>query len=71
MSGEAREGQDERRVLKRDLFGSVAVLRGPDYGEFLTVMYGNDPDRWDPDLTGIERLPIRPRVATAPVIDRP
>ncbi len=25
----------------------------------------------DPDFPGIERLPIRPRVATAPVIDRP
>jgi hypothetical protein len=25
----------------------------------------------DPEFPGIERLPIRPRVATAPVIDRP
>ncbi len=25
----------------------------------------------DPDFPGIEQLPIRPRVATAPVIDRP
>ena len=25
----------------------------------------------DPDFPGIERLPIRPRVATAPVVDRP
>jgi hypothetical protein len=25
----------------------------------------------DPDFPGIERLPVRPRVATAPVIDRP
>jgi hypothetical protein len=25
----------------------------------------------DPDFPGIEMLPIRPRVATAPVIDRP
>ena len=25
----------------------------------------------DPDFPGIERLPIRPRVATAPVIARP
>jgi hypothetical protein len=25
----------------------------------------------DPDFPGIERLPIRPRVATAPVIERP
>ena len=25
----------------------------------------------DPDFPGLERLPIRPRVATAPVINRP
>ena len=25
----------------------------------------------DPDFPGIEQLPIRPRVATAPVIERP
>jgi hypothetical protein len=25
----------------------------------------------DPDFPGIDRLPIRPRVATAPVIERP
>jgi hypothetical protein len=25
----------------------------------------------DPDFPGIERLPIRPRVATAPIVDRP
>ena len=30
MSGEQREPNGERQVLKRDLFGSVAVLRGPD-----------------------------------------
>lgn len=30
MSGEQRDGNGERQVLKRDLFGSVAVLHGPD-----------------------------------------
>lgn len=30
MSGEQPEGVDQRQVLKRDLFGNVAVLRGPD-----------------------------------------
>lgn len=30
MSGEQREGHGERQVLKRDLFGSVAVQRGPE-----------------------------------------
>lgn len=32
------------------------VLRGPDYRDFLTLMYGNEPDRWDPTLSGIARL---------------
>lgn len=33
-----------------------AVLRGPDYRDFLAAMYSNEPNRWDLDLTGIERL---------------
>ena len=33
-----------------------SVLRGPDHRDYLTAMYGNDPDRWDPDLTGMARL---------------
>jgi bis(5'-nucleosyl)-tetraphosphatase (symmetrical) len=32
-----------------------ALLRGPDLGEFLTRMYGNDPARWDDALQGFER----------------
>lgn len=32
-----------------------ALLRGPDLGEFLTRMYGNDPARWDDGLQGYER----------------
>lgn len=32
------------------------VLRGPDWGDFLTVMYGNHPDRWDNSLAGDDRL---------------
>ena len=32
------------------------VLRGPDFMHFLQSMYGNQPDRWDPALTGVERL---------------
>ena len=33
-----------------------SVLRGPDLPDFLQAMYGNEPARWDPDLTGTARL---------------
>jgi bis(5'-nucleosyl)-tetraphosphatase (symmetrical) len=33
-----------------------AVLRGPHWGDFMSVMYGNDPDQWDDSLGGNERL---------------
>ncbi|MBB4842207.1 bis(5'-nucleosyl)-tetraphosphatase (symmetrical) [Paucibacter oligotrophus] len=32
------------------------LLRGPDLHEFLTQMYGNEPDTWSDDLRGPERL---------------
>ena len=32
-----------------------AVLRGPGMADFLHVMYGNEPDRWDDALTGANR----------------
>ncbi len=32
------------------------LLRGPDHVEFLQQMYGNEPDRWSDELTGVERL---------------
>jgi bis(5'-nucleosyl)-tetraphosphatase (symmetrical) len=32
------------------------ALRGDDYSDFLTHMYGDQPDRWDPALTGRDRL---------------
>jgi bis(5'-nucleosyl)-tetraphosphatase (symmetrical) len=32
------------------------ALRGPDYRDFLSGMYGNEPAIWSPDLTGTERL---------------
>ena len=39
------------------LAGEVqAVLRGPGLPDFLHQMYGNGPDRWDPALTGMDRL---------------
>ncbi|RQO63060.1 bis(5'-nucleosyl)-tetraphosphatase (symmetrical) [Paucibacter sp. KBW04] len=33
-----------------------ALLRGPDLHDFLTQMYGNEPDTWSDDLRGPERL---------------
>lgn len=33
-----------------------AVLRGPDWRDFLQCMYGNEPDRWSPALQGADRL---------------
>ena len=32
-----------------------AMLAGPDVGEFLTRMYGNEPDKWDDSLQGVPR----------------
>jgi len=32
------------------------ALRGPNYRDFLEHMYGDQPDQWDPALTGIDRL---------------
>jgi bis(5'-nucleosyl)-tetraphosphatase (symmetrical) len=32
------------------------VLRSPDYGDYLSKMYGNRPDRWSRELTGMDRL---------------
>lgn len=32
------------------------VLRSSHWGDFMTVMYGNEPDRWDDSLSGDERL---------------
>jgi bis(5'-nucleosyl)-tetraphosphatase (symmetrical) len=39
------------------LAGEVeAVLRGPELAGFLAQMWGNQPDRWDDALTGVDRL---------------
>lgn len=33
-----------------------SVLSGPDQTSFMHALFGNQPDRWDPALTGHERL---------------
>jgi bis(5'-nucleosyl)-tetraphosphatase (symmetrical) len=33
-----------------------SVLRSDDYEEFLRAMYGDQPERWTPDLAGMNRL---------------
>ena len=40
------------------------VLRSDDYSEFMHAMYGNEPARWSPDLSGIERLRFITNVLT-------
>lgn len=44
---------EETLALAREV---EAVLRGPDWKDFLADMYGNEPARWDEGLTGAARL---------------
>jgi bis(5'-nucleosyl)-tetraphosphatase (symmetrical) len=53
--------RDETLALAADV---EAVLRGPALPDFLQEMYGNDPARWDPCLTGTARLRFTVNVLT-------
>ena len=44
---------DQARACARE---AEAVLQGPKRDDFLAVMYGDQPDHWSPQLTGMERL---------------
>lgn len=52
---------DDAAALAREL---EATLAGPARGEFLANMYGNQPARWHPALTGWERLRLITNVLT-------
>ncbi len=43
----------QARAMAREV---EAALAGPDFRTLLVQMYGDRPDRWDPELEGIERL---------------
>lgn len=42
----------EARALAAEV---EAVLAGPDFGDFLDVLWGNLPNTWHPGLSGVER----------------
>ena len=43
----------------RELAGEVeAALRGPRYRKLLERMYGDEPDRWDDALEGVDRMRV-------------
>ncbi|MBN8487301.1 MAG: symmetrical bis(5'-nucleosyl)-tetraphosphatase [Burkholderiales bacterium] len=41
-----------------------AMIRGPQFPDFLRVMYGNDPARWDDSLGGFDRWRVIVNVLT-------
>lgn len=43
------------RILAHEV---ETVLRGPDYRNFLANMYGNQPDHWEENLSGMGRLRV-------------
>lgn len=44
---------DEAQIHAREL---ESVLQGPGFHEFCQQMYGNEPNKWSEDLTGMDRL---------------
>ncbi len=53
--------RDETLALAAEV---EAVLRSPDMPDFLHTMYGNEPSRWDPALSGTARLRFTVNVLT-------
>ncbi len=47
----------EKKIMKRSA-ELEAALQGPDCHEFLTNMYGNQPNRWSKELEGVDRLRV-------------
>lgn len=45
----------ESLALAREIETTIA---GPDAAAFFEVMYGNEPDRWDAGLTGVDRIRV-------------
>lgn len=45
----------EARILAQEV---ETALRGPEYRSFLASMYGNQPDRWEENLSGMGRLRV-------------
>ncbi len=45
----------EAKILAQEV---ETVLRGPDYRNFLANMYGNEPDHWEDNLSGMGRLRV-------------
>ena len=45
----------QAQLLARE---AEAALRGEHYHQFLTHMYGNQPDHWDDNLSGYQRLRV-------------
>ena len=53
-----------RKKLRKYAGEVEAVIRGPDYREFLTNMYGRTPRKWHPDEQGWGRLRLITNILT-------
>ena len=53
-----------RRLIRLDASEVEAVLHSPDLPAFLQAMYGNEPNQWSEQLSGMERLRVITNVLT-------